>query len=162
MFSDRIAIRLPASFMITSLSGFTRRLGEEAAHQRTQLAAAALRAHHPTLVVLADGHGNGDFPLALLAKVFVLRHGSTSRQIYDHGFYLGILLDAFVPAFAPQPRLLEASERDLVGVAGGVVGPDQAVLELLGHAHEARHVLRVEVRGEPELGGVGAADDFLL
>src|SRR2546428_4999459 len=114
MFSDRIAIRLPASFMITSLSGFTRRLGEEAAHQRTQLAAAALRPHHPTLVVLADGHGNGDFALALLAEVLVLRHGSTSRQIYHHGLYLSIFLDAFLAALAPQARRLQPPDRDLV------------------------------------------------
>src|SRR5215813_8442847 len=80
MFSARIAIRLPSSFMPPSssdsaTSGFARRLGEDRSHQRPQRAAATLRAHGAPLVVLADRHRASDFLLASLTEVFVYRHG---------------------------------------------------------------------------------------
>src|SRR5712691_1557867 len=80
MFSDRIAIRLPPSFMVTPLSGFARRLGEERTDQRPQLTAVALRARRFALVVLADRHGNADFFLTLFAEILVERHGLLLAQ----------------------------------------------------------------------------------
>src|SRR6267378_2462037 len=80
MFSARIAIRLPLSFM-NPPSGFARRLGEERAHEGPERPAAALGARSASLVVLADRHRTGHFLLAPLAKVLVDGHGHPpSRQ----------------------------------------------------------------------------------
>src|SRR5437660_9989395 len=83
-------------------------------------------------------------------------------QVHDDRFHLGVLLDPLVASLAPETGFLEPPERDLVGVAGGVVGSDEPVPELLGHPDEARHVARVEVGGQPALGRVGAPDYLLL
>src|SRR5713226_3198100 len=90
------------------------------------------------------------------------RRAFASSQVNDYALHLGVLLEALMAALAAEAGLLEAAERDLVRVAGGVVGADQAVLELLGHAHETRRVLRVEVGGQAEGGVVGAPDDLLF
>src|SRR2546425_6216821 len=74
MFSARIAIRLPSSFMPPP-SGFARRLGEERAHEGPERPAAALGTRSATLVVLADRHRARHFLLAPLAEVLVDGHG---------------------------------------------------------------------------------------
>src|SRR6267378_2738769 len=74
MFSARIAIRLPSSFM-NPPSGFARRLGEERAHEGPERPATALGTRRASLVVLADRHRAGHFLLAPLAEVLVDGHG---------------------------------------------------------------------------------------
>src|SRR6267143_1465879 len=74
MFSARIAIRLPSSFMHPP-SGFARRLGEERAHEGPERPAAALGTRRTTLIVLADRHRARHFLLAPLAEVLVDGHG---------------------------------------------------------------------------------------
>src|SRR5258708_7663299 len=74
MFSARIAIRLPSSFMDPP-SGFARRLGKECADERPERSSAALGARGACLVVLADRHGARDFLLAPLAEILVDGHG---------------------------------------------------------------------------------------
>src|SRR5438093_877520 len=54
-------------------------------------------------------------------------------QVHDDRFHLGVLLDPLVASLAPETGFLEPPERDLVGVAGGVVGPDEPGLEALAH-----------------------------
>src|SRR5919198_4276930 len=85
-----------------------------------------------------------------------------SAQVHDDRFYLRVLLDSLVASLAAEAGFLEPTERDLVGIAGGVVGANEPVLEPLGHPDEACHVARVEVGGQPELGRVGAPDPLLL
>src|SRR3989475_3431680 len=80
MFSAKIAIRLPSSFMCAPLSGLLRRLGEERPHERAHRAAAAAGARGLPLLPLADGHGHGDFFLALVAIELVERHGHSSSH----------------------------------------------------------------------------------
>src|SRR5260370_7473809 len=76
MCAARIAIRLPASFMKPPVSGLLRRLSEERAQERAQVAAAALRARR-ALLALADGQGHRDLALALVAIELIERHGPT-------------------------------------------------------------------------------------
>src|SRR5438034_11483390 len=83
-------------------------------------------------------------------------------QIDDDRFYLGVLLDPLVASLAAETGLFEPAERDLVGVAGRVVGADEPVLELLGHPDEPSRVARVEVGGQPELRRIGAPDHLLF
>src|SRR5207245_11267226 len=80
MFSAKIAIRLPSSFMCAPLSGLLRRLGEERPHERAHRAAAAAGARGLPILPLADGHGHGDFFLALVAIELVERHGHSSSH----------------------------------------------------------------------------------
>src|SRR5437867_1121733 len=74
MFSARIAIRLPDSFMVPP-SGFARGLREKGSDQWAQRAAAALGARGLRAVVLADRHGQAHFLVAAVAEVFVDGHG---------------------------------------------------------------------------------------
>src|SRR5712692_8142184 len=46
---------------------------------------------------------------------------AASSQVDDHGLHLGVLFDALVAALAAEAGLLEAAERDLVRVTGGVI-----------------------------------------
>src|SRR5919204_2352614 len=80
MFSARIAIRLPSSFMLPpsglcAMSGLARRLGEDRPDQGPQRATAALGTDRATLVVLTDRHRARDLFLAAFAVVLVHRHG---------------------------------------------------------------------------------------
>src|SRR5436305_14775367 len=79
-----------------------------------------------------------------------------SAQVDDDRFHLRVFRDPLVATLASEAGFLEAAERDLVRVAGGVVGADQAVLELPGHPNEPRHVARVEAGRQPARAGVGA------
>src|SRR5512139_990289 len=72
---------------------------------------------------------------------------------------LEVLVDARAPAFAPQPRLLDAAERRLGRGDEAAVDADHAVLELLAEPPGAAKVARVGVGGQPEFAGVGLADD---
>src|SRR5262249_50107374 len=63
-------------------------------------------------------------------------------------------------AFAPDAGLLHSAE------GGGGIGnesaiePDHSELELLGDAHAAAHILRIEIRDETVFGVVGPLDHF--
>src|SRR5712692_7898546 len=92
----------------------------------------------------------------------VAGRGGASSEVDDDRLHLRVFRDAFVATFAAEAGFLEAAEGDLVRVAGGVVGADEPVLEALRHAHHPRHVARVEVRREAELGRVGALDHLVL
>src|SRR4029079_16568155 len=77
-----------------------------------------------------------------------LRSGSDAdvpdRDVLD----VEVLVDALRAALAAVARLLDAAERRRGRGDDAVVGADDPVLELLGHAQQARVVLRVEVRGQ--------------
>src|SRR5690606_8364906 len=63
------------------------------------------------------------------------------RDVLD----LEVLLDAPVTALAADAGLLHAAERRLRGGGHAVVDAHDAVLERLGHAERARHVVREQV-----------------
>src|SRR5438309_8382064 len=83
MFSARIAIRLPSSFMDPP-SGFARRLGKERADERPERSPAAFRARGACLVVLADRHGARDFLLAPLAEILRSEEHTSELQSQFH------------------------------------------------------------------------------
>src|SRR5437867_4175713 len=53
-------------------------------------------------------------------------------QVHDDRFHLGVLIDPLVASLAPETGFLEPPARDLVGVAGGIVGHDELVHEAHG------------------------------
>src|SRR3990172_2944952 len=170
MFSARIAIRLPASFIgsplrisSTSWSRTCPRAGASSGCRTWDRPPRPFRARgwtgSSTLPSCTCRSRTRREACSLLPSRRVRRD---STEIHDDRFYLTVLLDALVASLPPEAGLLEPAERDLVGVAGGVVRPDEPVLELLGHPDEPGHVARVEVGGQPELGRVGAPDHLLL
>ena len=72
------AVRSRSGSRPTGPSGFSRGLGEEAAHERAKRGAAALRARDRSLAVLADRLGDFDFTPALVAVVLVHWHDDSS------------------------------------------------------------------------------------
>src|SRR5438874_287614 len=119
MFSARIAIRLPCSFMNTSLSGFARGLGEERADERAHVPAAALRTGR-SVGVLAHGLGHADFLLTRVAEELVERHGFLLPGRWEHRRWLrdrpayhapgsATSLAAAIPASAHASSLSETS-----------------------------------------------------
>jgi hypothetical protein len=70
----------PRAFPSSGRSGLARRPREEAAHQRTQRCATALRAGNLGFVMLADGEGDAYVPSTVVTVVFVHSHGGSSSK----------------------------------------------------------------------------------
>ena len=74
----------------------------------------------------------------------------------------GVFIEPMARPFAAKARLLDSTEgHDLAGNQAGV-DADHPRLDGLGHAEAPRDVLRIELAGQPELGGIGQVDGLLL
>src|SRR5919106_866653 len=62
-------------------SGLARCLREDGADLRAKARVTAMRARGTALLVLADGHRDGDFAIAALAEILVERHGSLPLDV---------------------------------------------------------------------------------
>jgi len=71
----------PRAFPSSGRSGLARRPREEAAHQRTQRCATALRAGNLGFVMLADGEGDAHVPSTVVTVIFVHSHGGSSSRL---------------------------------------------------------------------------------
>src|ERR687894_2930782 len=87
-----------------------------------------------------------------------LARDTAQRDVLD----VEVLLEAVVPALAPEAALLEAPERRLRRGRQPVVGADDPVLEALGEPDHASDVAGVVVGGEAVDGVVGPPDRLLL
>src|SRR5579862_859320 len=79
-----------------------------------------------------------------------------------HVFYLEVVLDPVLRAFAPYSGLLDAAERrDFVG-DDAYVDANDAVLERFRDAPDAPDVAAVEIRGQSVLRIIRELDQLLL
>src|SRR5262249_35399932 len=81
---------------------------------------------------------------------------SAKAQVFD----LEVFVHAVLRAFAAEARLLDAAKGSYFGRNETGIDADDAVLERLGNAPDARQILPVEVSGKAEFGRVGEFDRF--